>query len=61
MIGDSCVISALPVQSVQSALYVSSVQWMMGKAVQCDVWCEIQYDGEVTSCGSRTKGHELDL
>ncbi len=22
------------------------VQWMMGNAVQCDVWCESQYDGE---------------
>ncbi len=31
---------------VQSAVYVSSVQWMMGNAVQCDVWCESQYDGK---------------
>ncbi len=22
------------------------VQWMMGNAVQCDLWCESQYDGE---------------
>ncbi len=33
---------------------------MMGNAVQCDVWCESQYDGEVTSCGSQTKDHEQD-
>ncbi len=45
---------------VQSAVYVSSVQWMMGNAVQCDVRCESQYDGEVTSCDSRTKDHEPD-
>ncbi len=41
-------------------MYVSSVQWMMGNAVQCDVWCESQYDGEVTSCESWTKDHEPD-
>ncbi len=34
MIGDSCVCVCV---------CVSSVQWMMGNAVQCDVWCE--YDG----------------
>ncbi len=34
---------------------------MMGNAVQCDAWCESQYDGEVTSCGSRTKDHEPAL
>ncbi len=41
MIGDSCVISAFSCVCV----CVSSVQWMMGNAVQCDVWCESQYDG----------------
>ncbi len=39
---------------------VSSEQWIMGNAVQCDVGCESQYDGEATSCGSRTEGHEPD-
>ncbi len=32
----------------------------MGNVVQCDVWCESQYDGEATSCGSRTKDHKPD-
>ncbi len=49
------------VKSVHSTVYVQSVQWMMGNAVQCDVWCESQYDGEATSCGSRTKDHEPNL
>ncbi len=49
-----CVISAF------SCVCVQSVQWMMGNAVQCDVWTESQYDGEMTSCGSRTKDHEPD-
>ncbi len=45
---------------MHSAVYVQSVQWMMGNTVQCDVWCESQYDGEATSFGSRTKDHEPD-
>ncbi len=55
--------SAVYVQSVQSAVCVcvSSVQWMMGNTVKCDVWCESQYDGEATSFASRTEGHEPDL
>ncbi len=55
--------SAVYVQSavcVCVCVCVSSVQWMMGNTVQCDVWCESQYDGEATSCGSQTEGHEPD-
>ncbi len=43
--------------SVISCVCVSSVQWMMGNAVQCAVWCESQYDGEATFGGYRPEGH----
>ncbi len=46
---------------MQSAVCVSSVQWMMGNAVQCAVWCESQYDGEATSGGYWAEGHRPDL
>ncbi len=63
MIGDSCVISAFSCVCAISAIScvcVSSVQWMMGNTVQCDVCCESQYDGKATYCGSRTEGHVPD-
>ncbi len=31
----------------------------MGNAVQWEVWCESQHDGEATYFGSRTEGHGL--
>ncbi len=46
--------------ATQSAVCVSSVQWMMGNAVQCAVWCESQYDGEATSGGYWAEGHRPD-
>ncbi len=45
---------------VQSAVYVQSVQWMMGNAVQCNVRCESQYDGRATSDGEWTEDHKPD-
>ncbi len=54
-----CVCDSFQV-SVWLVTAVWSVQWMMGNAVQCDLWCESQYDGDATSCGSRTEGHEPD-
>ncbi len=36
--------------------------WEMLSRVMCNsLWCESQYDGEATSCGSWTEGHKLDL
>ncbi len=32
----------------------------MGNAVQCDVWCESEYDGEANSYSSQTEGHKPD-
>ncbi len=52
--------SGVSVISAISCVCVSSVQWMMGNAVQCAVWCESQYDGEATSGGYRAEGHRPD-
>ncbi len=38
--------------AVQSAVCVCVISAMDdGKSIQCDVWCESQYDGDATSCG----------
>ncbi len=57
---DSCVISAFSCVCAISAISCVCVISAMDDGKCSPVWCESQYDGEVTSCGSRTEDHRLD-